>query len=758
MMQRVVLRGRPFREASVIHLPSCSHRGAIQGSSARCNHPSVFSLAGIVPVEVCNCCSLCDSRASKKSTGSRAHGHDAPETISEAKISFCVALMNRGENFLKMLASWRALHDDNFELVVADFGSTDVDVRGAIADTRRARIVQLHGPFNRSVGLNAAAAGATGELLFFLDADLVLPKEFCSTVRAHVRPGQAYFPICYSLRQGSPPDPSAAGWWRHTGFGLCGFHRDDFARIRWDESFTRWGGEDNELFKRAGTQLQIHRRQCPSLFHVWHPDDLAFKSRYQADVSSANRVPFSAQEPDPPHAGVEAGPAHNGASDIHGDASNCEVMAPPSARRSFHGVQDRTCEVTFGITSFERPQCLQRLVASIFQYYPAASIVVADNGRRKASLPKHVEVLDLPFDCGVSAARSALVARLRTPYILLLEEDVVFTRETRIDRFIEILDCDRELGSVGGSLRIGGKIHDYAVDFRLFRGRVCGQPAAGPVRFTPTGIPYRICDKHYNFGIWRREMLESPGHAWDGLPKIGEHAPYFWRVKQAGEWRVAHTPTIIAEHDLSGRTTEYGGFRRRAGALQREWFASQGLPNGYSQPSGIGIEGLNDTTEKANVVILGVGHSGTSILAKMLFAAGWNAGDADQEYGESVTVRRLNERALKEGSLDSDQADAVLGQLSSPWALKDPRFVFTLDRWIVHLAKLTKPPTLVWIRRNSGAVAGSYIRRGELRGKHAEDVVARRLMRCHELFATWVWPKLAIDFERLSNAAGLFLS
>ncbi|HEX3659587.1 MAG TPA: Stf0 family sulfotransferase [Pirellulales bacterium] len=206
------------------------------------------------------------------------------------EISFCVALMNRGDNFLKMLASWQALEDTNHELIVADFGSTDVDLRDAVASLPQVRIVQLDGPFNRSRGLNAAAASATGEFVFFLDADILLPKDLCSTVRSHVRAGRCYFPICYSLHEGSGPGLAAPGWWRQTGFGLCGFHRDDFTKLRWNESFTSWGGEDNDLRRRVAEHLRIVRERCPGLLHLWHPNGLAFKNLQDVPAEAGRKV------------------------------------------------------------------------------------------------------------------------------------------------------------------------------------------------------------------------------------------------------------------------------------------------------------------------------------------------------------------------------------------------------------------------------------------------------------------------------------
>ncbi|HEX3655321.1 MAG TPA: glycosyltransferase [Pirellulales bacterium] len=199
------------------------------------------------------------------------------------RISFCMALKNRGDNFKKMLRAWTEAGDDQCELVVADFGTTDIHLSTVLREQARPyTIVGLTGPFNRARGLNAAAAVASGEILFFIDADMVIPKNFCQTLRQRVLPGWAYFPICYSLHEGSACEGSQPGWWRTSGFGMCGFTAADFRRFRWCEAFTRWGKEDNDIFSRAAGALEIYRDRCPGLFHLWHPDDLEFKERYHA--------------------------------------------------------------------------------------------------------------------------------------------------------------------------------------------------------------------------------------------------------------------------------------------------------------------------------------------------------------------------------------------------------------------------------------------------------------------------------------------
>src|SRR6185437_9108184 len=79
---------------------------------------------------------------------------------------------------------------------------------------------------------------------------------------------------------------------------------------------------------------------------------------------------------------------------------------------------------------------------------------------------------------------------------------------------------------------------------------------------------------------------------------------------------------------------------------------------------------------RPNVLVYGVGHSGTTILTRMLFALGWNSADADEQYAESVSIRDLNRRLLSDRGKEIDRSGltAALSALPDPWALKDPRF------------------------------------------------------------------------------------
>lgn len=193
-------------------------------------------------------------------------------------ISFCCALMNRGGNFTKLYSSLLPSIKRDHELVVADFGSDDIQLSDFSV-----RVVSLALPFRRSQALNATAAAANGDVLFFIDADMLVLDDWDDIVLRNVAENEAFFPICFGLYRDKPAEVlKENGYWRKSGYGMCGFTKADFLRIGgWSEEFARWGGEDDDLFartKKAG--FCINRNKCGELIHQWHPRRRSFKERY----------------------------------------------------------------------------------------------------------------------------------------------------------------------------------------------------------------------------------------------------------------------------------------------------------------------------------------------------------------------------------------------------------------------------------------------------------------------------------------------
>ena len=243
--------------------------------------------------------------------------------------------------------------------------------------------------------------------------------------------------------------------------------------------------------------------------------------------------------------------------------SRCLSNPPRATRRREHGLTRR---VTISVTTFDRPAHLERCLASIQELHGNVKTIVADNGRLPAPRSRsEVSYLDLPFDVGLAASRNAIVDALATEYLLVMEDDMACTRQTTIERLVEILDERPEIGCVAGALDEGDPKREShpLLDFSISDGQLRLSRSRDTSQYRlACGASYRLGHMVPNFFLARREFLAD--HRWDAAYKLWEHVPYFWEVHRAGGWLVAQCDAVRVFHDLSGRTREYDAMRWRS--------------------------------------------------------------------------------------------------------------------------------------------------------------------------------------------------
>ena len=206
---------------------------------------------------------------------------------------YCTVVYDRWQTFAHLLESFLQMvaqpGHENVKLSVYDWNGAGKD----IYPTWPASVIYTagaeRGPINRSAARNrslSACQAVPEDLAFFVDCDMVLPLDFSERVCRCVKPGFAYFPVCYSLYRNAPMvvkgdgppwlqgESSANGWWRESGRGNCGFTVADLMRVGgWDAERwgTGYGREDDDVFWRAVNTLAVHRERVPGFFHQWHP-------------------------------------------------------------------------------------------------------------------------------------------------------------------------------------------------------------------------------------------------------------------------------------------------------------------------------------------------------------------------------------------------------------------------------------------------------------------------------------------------------
>ena len=248
-----------------------------------------------------------------------------------SKISVIVTTYNRPDALTAVVEACFAQDDTNFEIIIADDGSTN-NTRDCVAALQARAPVPLRHVWQPDDGFRAARVrnlgtlAATGDYIVFLDGDCIPARNFVSQHRKLARPGylvsgsrvllseeytrellQGHLDL-HRLSVGARLRLRLAGHlnkflqtvlvlpdvgrerkrfsWRRIKSCNLAVWRADLDKVNgFDESFLGWGHEDSDLVVRlfnAGV-LRKDGAFATEVYHLWHREN-------QRDQESSNRA------------------------------------------------------------------------------------------------------------------------------------------------------------------------------------------------------------------------------------------------------------------------------------------------------------------------------------------------------------------------------------------------------------------------------------------------------------------------------------
>jgi hypothetical protein len=230
-----------------------------------------------------------------------------------------------------------------------------------------------------------------------------------------------------------------------------------------------------------------------------------------------------------------------------------------------------------------RPSSLRRLVKSICCYYPSSPILIGNDQPNEPNplinedfSTTNIHYFRLPEDCGLSAARNALVAKVVTPYTVVVEDDFEFVSSTNLAKLKKYIDEYNYDVVAGQLLTVGntetgwrctgtlqkhfGLMHRVGNKLQCEAGFLSQQEECKEVEIT------------LNFFLAKTSSLKN--HPWDEELKLGEHQDWFLRAK--GKLKVGVVSSVIALHHVC-HSENYLKYRNRLLDYQRLFMSKHNL-------------------------------------------------------------------------------------------------------------------------------------------------------------------------------------
>jgi len=215
--------------------------------------------------------------------------------------------------------------------------------------------------------------------------------------------------------------------------------------------------------------------------------------------------------------------------------------------------------VDFIITTMDRYDLLRLLLESIFEFYPDAKVTIADQSKIiKSKFYGSYSIFDLrviplPYDCGVSFARNYLVKNTKLKYKLLLEDDFLFTEDTKVEKLLSLMDV---ADIAGGAVYRNGVRLPFEFYFKKENETIYQMPDGNEWEYY-NGINHKKTGCVLNFALFNSIVFNDI--SWYNKLKVIEHQHFFFRCKN----KIVFTNEVKIIDNKKRNSDEYKKLRCR---------------------------------------------------------------------------------------------------------------------------------------------------------------------------------------------------
>ena len=187
--------------------------------------------------------------------------------------------------------------------------------------------------------------------------------------------------------------------------------------------------------------------------------------------------------------------------------------------------------VTIIFKSFERQKLAKKLYENIQEFYPGIKVIIADDSRKPLEIEgEHVEVIQLPFNRGLSVGLNKALERVETPFVIRMDDDELLTVHTKFEKHLKYLMTHPYVDLVGVlpfNLPFTESLEDTAA--RYFRQPLFDAPKPHLIpHLTVLEDGYVVVGKSANIFLVRTEKMKMIGY--DDAVRMLDHHDFFHRA------------------------------------------------------------------------------------------------------------------------------------------------------------------------------------------------------------------------------------